>query len=109
MAADRRSAPMLEQLKIKSAFVDGLRVTDADTVEIVEMVLAGSINKQIILSSFARAASAVGLGKGRRNLIESPNSAPSQARSRLQHREIILDLGFVGEPLPHQYGNYSST
>ena len=38
---------MLDRLKIKSQFVEGLRVTDAATVEIVEMVLAGSINKQI--------------------------------------------------------------
>ena len=36
---------MLERLRIKSDFVDGLRVTDAETVEVVEMVLAGSINK----------------------------------------------------------------
>src|SRR2546430_691565 len=39
---------MLERLKIKSSFVDGLRVTDAATVEVVEMVLAGSINKGIV-------------------------------------------------------------
>ena len=39
---------MLERLKIKSEFIDGLRVTDAATVEIVEMVLAGCINKQIV-------------------------------------------------------------
>ena len=39
---------MLEKLNIKSSFVNGLRVTDADTVEVVEMVLAGSINKMIV-------------------------------------------------------------
>ena len=45
---------MLERLKIKSEFVDGLRVTDAATVEIVEMVLAGTINKQIVAAINAR-------------------------------------------------------
>ena len=39
---------MLKRLKIKSEFVDGLRVTDAATVEVVEMVLAGKINKEIV-------------------------------------------------------------
>src|SRR5580704_5693152 len=39
---------MLDRLKIKSSFIDGLRVTDAETVEVVEMVLSGSINKQIV-------------------------------------------------------------
>src|ERR1051326_4231860 len=39
---------MLDRLKIKSSFVDGLRVTDRETVEIVEMVLSGSINKELV-------------------------------------------------------------
>ena len=39
---------MLERLKIKSTFIDGLRVTDAESVDIVEMVLSGLINKQIV-------------------------------------------------------------
>ena len=41
---------MLERLKIKSEFIDGLRVTDAATVEVVEMVLSGTINKQLVAS-----------------------------------------------------------
>ncbi|MBM3600383.1 MAG: acetylglutamate kinase [Alphaproteobacteria bacterium] len=88
---------MLERLKIKSEFVDGLRVTDKATVEIVEMVLAGSINKQIVAAVQQAGGMAVGLSGKDGNLI--------QAR-RMQHRsrqtdsniEKVLDLGFVGEP-----------
>ncbi|MSP88538.1 MAG: acetylglutamate kinase [Alphaproteobacteria bacterium] len=88
---------MLERLKIKSEFVDGLRVTDKATVEIVEMVLAGSINKQIVAAIQKAGGMAVGLSGKDGSLI--------QAR-RLQHRarqtdsniEKLLDLGFVGEP-----------
>jgi acetylglutamate kinase len=88
---------MLERLKIKSDFVDGLRVTDKATVEIVEMVLAGSINKQIVAAIQKAGGMAVGLSGKDGSLI--------QAR-RLQHRarqtdsniEKLLDLGFVGEP-----------
>ena len=52
---------MLDRLKIKSSFVDGLRVTDGATVEIVEMVLSGSINKQIVASINDAGGTAVGL------------------------------------------------
>src|SRR5215472_4430588 len=52
---------MLERLRIKSSFVDGLRVTDADTVEIVEMVLSGSINKQIVSAIGEAGGMAIGL------------------------------------------------
>src|SRR6266478_9680195 len=52
---------MLNRLAIKSEFVDGLRVTDAATVEVVEMVLSGSINKQIVSAINARGGFAVGL------------------------------------------------
>ena len=52
---------MLERLKVKSEFVDGLRVTDAATVEIVEMVLAGSINKEIVALINAEGEWAIGL------------------------------------------------
>ena len=50
---------MLERMNIKSEFKDGLRVTDGQTIEIVEMVLAGSINKQIVASINAEGARAV--------------------------------------------------
>ena len=60
MAAGRRSRRMLDRLKIQSAFVDGLRVTDAATVEVVEMVLAGKINKEIVTAIQAAGGKAVG-------------------------------------------------
>src|SRR2546426_2093134 len=52
---------MLERLKIKSAFIDGLRVTDQATVEIVEMVLSGSINKQIVTAINRAGGTAIGI------------------------------------------------
>ena len=60
---------MLERLQIRSAFIDGLRVTDAATVEIVEMVLAGSINKSIVGAINAAGGLAVGLSGKDGNLV----------------------------------------
>ena len=68
---------MLKQLNIQSEFVDGLRVTDQQTIDVVEMVLAGKINKEIVS-----------------NIKRDPES----------NIEKVLDLGFVGEPVkvdPH--------
>src|SRR5512134_2148847 len=62
-------AEMLQRLKIKTAFVDGLRVTNQETVEVVEMVLAGSINKQIVSEINAAGGVAVGLCGKDGNLI----------------------------------------
>src|SRR3546814_4149413 len=62
---------MLERLRIKSEFVDGLRVTDTETVEIVEMVLAGSINKQLVASINRAGGKAVGLSGKDANLIQA--------------------------------------
>lgn len=88
---------MLERLNIKSEFRDGLRVTDAQTVEVVEMVLAGSINKQIVASINAEGARAIGLcGKdGGMVLVEKARKTKVDPDSNI---ERIIDLGFVGEP-----------
>jgi acetylglutamate kinase len=88
---------MLERLKIKSEFIDGLRVTDQATVDIVEMVLAGSINKQIVSAINQAGGMAVGLsGKDgyliRARKLRRTHKDPDSAI------EQILDLGFVGEP-----------
>tara|TARA_B100000676_G_scaffold183309_1_gene180206 strand:+ start:3637 stop:4566 length:930 start_codon:yes stop_codon:yes gene_type:complete len=87
---------MLKQMKIESVFIDGLRVTDKRTVEIVEMVLAGSINKEVVTAINDAGGTAVGISGKDGNLI--------QAR-KLKHRrktdsniEKVVDLGFVGEP-----------
>ncbi len=88
---------MLERLKIKSSFIDGLRVTDEATVEIVEMVLAGSINKQIVSAINKAGGCAVGLSGKDANLIEA---CPLQRTTRDPDSQIekLLDLGFVGDP-----------
>src|SRR5215475_1699928 len=62
---------MLQRLNIKSEFVDGLRVTDAATVEVVEMVLAGSINKQIVAAIAKAGGNAVGLSGKDAELIKA--------------------------------------
>ena len=88
---------MLERLKIKSSFVDGLRVTDEATVEIVEMVLAGSINKEIADAINRAGGKAAGIcGKDARLLeVRKLSRTKLDPESNI---EKILDLGFVGDP-----------
>jgi acetylglutamate kinase len=88
---------MLERLKIKSSFIDGLRVTDAETVEIVEMVLSGSINKQIVSYISAAGGKAVGLSGKDAGLIRARQLRRTR-RDPDSNIEKVLDLGFVGEP-----------
>lgn len=88
---------MLEKLKIKSSFIDGLRVTDQETVEIVEMVLSGSINKQIVSEINAAGGLAVGLSGKDGNLIKARKLRRTHSDPD-SNIEKILDLGFVGEP-----------
>jgi acetylglutamate kinase len=88
---------MLDRLKIKSEFVEGLRVTDAATVEIVEMVLAGSINKQIVTAIQAAGGQAIGLSGKDGNLIEATKLTRVR-RDPDSSIEQVLDLGFVGQP-----------
>jgi acetylglutamate kinase len=88
---------MLERLKIRSSFVDGLRVTDAATVEVVEMVLAGSINKQIVTAINGAGGVAIGLSGKDGNLIRA-RKLERTVKDPDSNIEKILDLGFVGEP-----------
>jgi acetylglutamate kinase len=88
---------MLERLKIKSSFIDGLRVTDRETVEIVEMVLSGSINKQLVQAINAAGGLAIGLSGKDADLIKARKIERSRRESD-SNIEKILDLGFVGEP-----------
>ncbi len=88
---------MLERLKIKSEFVDGLRVTDAETVEIVEMVLSGTINKQIVNAISAAGGAAIGVSGKDGGLIQA-SKLRRTVRDEQSNIEKILDLGFVGEP-----------
>jgi acetylglutamate kinase len=88
---------MLDRLKIQSSFVDGLRVTDAATVEVVEMVLSGSINKQIVTAINNQGGRAVGLSGKDGHLIVA-RKLRRTTRDPDSNIEKILDLGFVGEP-----------
>ncbi len=88
---------MLERLKVQSEFIDGLRVTDAATVEIVEMVLSGSINKQIVSAINAAGGTAIGLSGKDGGLIQATKLRRTK-RDEESNIEKILDLGFVGEP-----------
>jgi acetylglutamate kinase len=88
---------MLDRLRIKSEFVEGLRVTDAATVEIVEMVLAGSINKQIVTAIQGAGGRAVGLSGKDAGLIEA-TKLTRRRRDPESRIEQVLDLGFVGQP-----------
>ena len=88
---------MLDRLKIKSPFIDGLRVTDAATVEIVEMVLSGSINKEIVAAINAAGGRAVGLSGKDGGLIKARKLTRTK-RDPDSNIEKVLDLGFVGEP-----------
>jgi acetylglutamate kinase len=88
---------MLERLKIQSSFVDGLRVTDQATVEVVEMVLAGAINKQVVTAVNQAGGVAIGLSGKDGRLIEA-RKATRTRRDPGSNIEKVLDLGFVGEP-----------
>jgi len=82
---------MLKRLNIKSEFIDGLRITDTATMEVVEMVLAGSINKHIVGAIQAAGGSAVGLSGRDAGLL--------LAKKQLMQKDgKAVDLGFVGDP-----------
>ena len=90
-------ARMLARLDIESDFVDGLRVSDKATVEVVEMVLAGTINKQIVTTINGVGGTAVGLSGTDGRLIEAARLA-HRTRDPESGVERVVDLGFVGEP-----------
>ncbi len=89
---------MLDRLQIVSEFRDGLRVTTEETVEVVEMVLAGVINKRIVAAINAQGGQAVGLSGKDANLIVC-EKALKKSRDPETGIERELDLGFVGEPV----------
>ena len=77
---------MLDKLNIKSDFINGLRVTDTDTIAVVEMVLSGAINKSLVSAINDAGAKAVGISGKDADLI------------RAKRLKTDIDLGFVGEP-----------
>jgi acetylglutamate kinase len=90
-------AAMLKKLGIKSEFAAGLRVTDEATIEIVEMVLAGSINKQIVGYINAAGGKAIGLCGKDGNMVTA-RKATRTVVDPDSMIEKVVDLGFVGEP-----------
>jgi acetylglutamate kinase len=84
---------MLKKLGIESRFSGGLRITDKATVEIVEMVLAGAINKQIVGSINAQGGRAIGLCGKDGNMVTARKVTRASSPG-----EDVVDLGFVGEP-----------
>jgi len=88
-------AQMLARLGIESTIVDGLRVTDAATMEVVEMVLAGTINKQIVSAINAEGGCAIGLCGKDGGLIQARKMLLTRVEGGIRTE---IDLGFVGEP-----------
>ncbi len=90
-------AAMLKRLDIKSEFVHGLRVTDKPTVEVVEMVLAGAINKDIVSAINRQGGKAVGIsGKDANLMIAKKITEMPDPESNIIK---AVDIGYVGEPV----------
>ncbi len=89
---------MMDRLRIESEFVDGLRVTDAATMEIVEMVLSGRINKEVAAAINHVGGTAVGLS-GRDSDMVLARKLKRTVKDPDSNIEKELDLGFVGEPV----------
>ncbi|MBN8958529.1 MAG: acetylglutamate kinase [Rhizobiales bacterium] len=90
-------AGMLKRLGIKSEFAAGLRITDAASIEVVEMVLAGSINKQIVGFMNEAGGKAIGLCGKDGNMVRARKVTRSVVDPG-SNIEKVVDLGFVGEP-----------
>jgi acetylglutamate kinase len=88
---------MLEKLGIKSEFAAGLRITDEKTIEIVEMVLAGSINKQIVGYVNAAGGKAIGLCGKDGNMVQAKKVTRTVVDPD-SNIEKVVDLGYVGDP-----------
>jgi acetylglutamate kinase len=92
---------MLERAGVKSTFVDGLRVTDAATMEVAEMVLSGAINKEIVhwINRAGAEADVRGVGlSGKDARMITVEKTRKTRRDPDSNIEQIVDLGFVGDP-----------
>jgi len=88
---------LLERLGIASRFEDGLRVTDDATMEVVEMVLSGAVNKTIVRAINAAGGNAVGLSGSDAGLLTARKTERTKSTTD-SAIEKLIDLGFVGEP-----------
>ncbi|MEZ5568478.1 MAG: acetylglutamate kinase [Halioglobus sp.] len=87
---------LLEKLNIKTEFIDGMRVTDAETMDVVEMVLGGSVNKEIVSSINRNGGKALGVTGKDGQLIRARKLKVTRYSPELKAPEII-DIGHVGE------------
>lgn len=87
---------LLEKLNIESNFINGMRVTDSDTMDVVEMVLGGSVNKDIVQLLNQHGGKAVGITGKDGNLIEAKKLHVKHQTADMKAPEII-DIGHVGE------------
>jgi acetylglutamate kinase len=88
---------MLKKLGVESRFVDGLRVTDAETAKIAEMVLSGAINKELVSWIAQAGGKAVGISGKDAGLVIAEKVVRT-TRDPDSNIESVIDLGFVGEP-----------
>ena len=88
---------LLNRLNIKSHFVNGMRVTDSQTMDVVEMVLGGQVNKEIVSLINAHGGTAVGLTGKDANLIRARKLEVFAEQSDELARPEIIDIGHVGE------------
>ena len=88
---------LLEQLNIESRFVDGLRVTDSRTMDVVEMVLGGQVNKEIVSLLNQNHGKAVGISGKDGNLIRARRLKARSQFSKTADESELVDLGQVGE------------
>ena len=87
---------LLEKLNIESKFIDGMRVTDSQTMDVVEMVLGASVNKEIVSLLNNNGGKAVGITGKDGNLIRAKKMVFNRQAPDMQAPEII-DIGHVGE------------
>lgn len=87
---------VLAKLNIKSDFIDGMRVTDSETMDVVEMVLGGTVNKQIVSLINRNGGQAIGVTGKDGNLIQARKMEVTRKTPGMQAPEII-DIGHVGE------------
>ncbi len=88
---------MLKKLGVESSFIDGLRVTDAETARVAEMVLSGAINKELVSWIAQAGGKAVGIS-GKDGGFVIAEKAQRTTRDPDSNIERAVDLGFVGEP-----------
>jgi acetylglutamate kinase len=87
---------LLDKLNIKSRFVDGMRVTDSETMDVVEMVLGGTVNKQIVTLINNNGGKAIGLTGKDGQLIQAKKLCITHSSSEQMNASEIIDIGHVG-------------